>query len=267
MRRILFFTTYVLIVSFLVSSCKTLKNKGNGNTNMLSLEQVYDSVYKFQYDYNTLYAKCNVKFKQKSKTMSLKGNLRIQKDSIIWISLSPGLGIEAVRLKCTKDSVFMLDKINKTLTKGKYDFIKKLWKIDVDYNSLQSILTNYFFIYPTVEDEKLNFSNQFTLKKDSNQLLAYRKTPLSVENLLTLNNSDFFISSYLINDVSNLRSLKINYEKGQFENANRFPSLVKIASVNAGKNIQLDVKYTKVNLNKSLSFSFRVPDSYRVINR
>ncbi|NJO89334.1 MAG: DUF4292 domain-containing protein [Chloroflexia bacterium] len=40
-----------------------------------------------------------------TKTITLKGNLRIQKDSLIWISLS-GFGIEAARLKCTKDSVF-----------------------------------------------------------------------------------------------------------------------------------------------------------------
>ncbi len=265
MRKFLVFTTYLVLISLVVTSCKTLKGNKNKNTKILTIGQVYDSVSKFQYDYKTLEAKCNIKFKNNLKIMNLKGTLRIQKDDIIWISLSPGLGIEAVRLKCTKDSVFLLDKINKTVTKGKYDFITKLWKIDVDYNSLQSILTNAFFIYPTVADEKLDFSKEFILKNDSNQIVAYRKTDFSVENLLKLNNSDFLISSYLINDVPNLRSLKIDYEKGGFETANRFPSHVKISSLNSGKNILLDLNYTRVNLDKSLSFSFRVPSTYKVI--
>jgi hypothetical protein len=267
MRKILIFATYLLLVSFLVSSCKTRKNNRSKNINTLTVEQIYDSVYKFQYDYTTLYAKCNVKFSDNQKKYALKGNLRIQKDSLIWISLSIGLGIEAMRLECTKDSVFLIDKINKSFTKGKYDFLKKLFKIDVDYNSLESILTNQFFIYPTVADEKLDFSKQFSLKNDSNQIIAYRKTDESVENLLRFNNSDFRISSYLINDVPNVRSLKIDYEKGEFDEAKNFPSKVDIASVNAGKNILLNVNYTKVSLNTDLTFPFRVPDSYKVIDR
>ncbi len=264
MRKIMIFTTYLLLVSFLISSCRTRKNNGRRNTDTFTLEQVYDSVYKFQYDYKTLTAKCNVKYTEKSKTITLKGNLRIQKDSVIWISLT-AFGIEAVRLKCTKDSFFLIDKLKKSITKGKYEFLRKLWKIDVDYNSLESILTNHFFIYPTVADEKLDFSKQFSLKKDSNQIIVHRKTEESVENLLRFNNSDFRISSYLINDVPNVRSLKIDYERGDFDDAKNFPSRVDIASVNSGKNISLNLNYTRVTLNSDLSFPFRVPDSYKVV--
>ena len=203
----------------------------------------------------------------RSILISVKGNLKILKDSIIWISLSPGLGIEAVRLKFTKDSVFLMDKIKKNLTKGKYAFIKKLWKIDVDYNSLQSILTNQFFIYPTVENEKLNFFKEFTLKGDSTQIVAYRKTEESVENLIKLNNTDFTIASYLINDVPNVRSLIINYEKGNFDTAPFFPGKVDVASSTAGKNIIVNINYAKVTLNSNITFPFTVPTSYKVIVR
>jgi len=264
MKKLLIFATYLLIVSFLFSSCKTLKNRKH-RKDVLTLEEVYDSVGKFQKEYKTLFAKCNIKYQNKSKTISLKGNLKILKDSLIWISLSPGLGIEVVRLKCTKDSVFLLDKINKSITKGKYSYIKKLWKIDVDYNSLQSILTNHFFIYPTVADEKFDFFKEFTLKDDSTQIVAYRKTEQSVENLIKLNNSDFSISSYLINDVPNVRSLLINYGNGNFDTAPNFPGKVDIASSTSGKSLMINVNYTRVTLNSSITFPFRVPSSYRII--
>ncbi|HAR20844.1 MAG TPA: DUF4292 domain-containing protein, partial [Cytophagales bacterium] len=39
--------------------------------------------------------------------------IRIRKDSVIWISVNPALGIEVVRALITKDSIFVIDKIHK----------------------------------------------------------------------------------------------------------------------------------------------------------
>ncbi|NJO89333.1 MAG: hypothetical protein HC831_10505 [Chloroflexia bacterium] len=67
MRKILIYATYLVLVSFLISSCRTRRNSGHKNTDTFTLEQVYDSVYKFQSDYTTLVAKCNVKYTEKYK--------------------------------------------------------------------------------------------------------------------------------------------------------------------------------------------------------
>lgn len=259
-----FLLIFIVFVVF-ISSCKTIKNRNRGGKE-LTLEQIYDSVKITQLDYKSLQAKFSVKVNtEKKKYPTFKGNLKILKDSMIWVSLTPGLGIEVARIQFTKDSIFILDRTTKKCIKGKYSFIKKLWKVDVDYNSIESILTNRFFIYPTVKDEKTGFSKEFSLKNDSNQIIAYRKTSNSVENLLALNRNDFSISSYLINDVPNIRSLNVKYEKGNFENVKKFPDKVFVSSLNAGKNVVLDIKYTKVYLDKNLTFSFRIPDNYKII--
>lgn len=264
MRTLSLFWIFIVGLTLIFSSCKTIRIEKNSKK-VLTISQIYDSIQSSKLEYESLNAKFSVKYTTKSKSLSLKGNVRILKDSLIWVSLSPGLGIEAVRMMCTRDSIFLLDRINKSLTKGKYDYLNKLWKIDVDYNSLQSIITNQFFIYPVATNEKDEFIKNFSIRNDSSNISLYRKTPQSVENLVKFPIRSFIMNEYLLNDVPNLRSLNVNYTTGSFEGINYFPEVVDISSTNSGKNIQVTLNYTKVTLNESLNFSFSVPSSYRLI--
>ncbi len=256
----------ILIISsgFFMNSCKTIKpittvKVGN------NLENIYDSLKQAEFNFKTLNIKFNVKYEKKSQSMSLKGNLKILKDSIIWVSLSPGLGIEAARLMCTKDSVFFLDKMGGSLTKGKYEYLKNLYKIDVDYNSLQAILTNNFFIYPSVLNEKKEFLEKFSIAKDSVELAVYRKDDYSVENLVNIEKSIYRISSYMINDVPNKRNLFVNYQSKNNLDVKNFPGSISIKSTNEDKFLNLELDYTKITLNEDLTFSFKVPKDFKVI--
>lgn len=265
MRKIFIYSILIIVAATIFSSCKTLKERKR-TKNVLTITQLYDSIQSTRLQYESLSAKFSVKYKATSKVFNLKGNLRVLKDSIIWVSLSPGLGIEAVRLMCTKDSVFLLDKINKSITSGKYEYLNRLWKIDVDYNSLQSIITDQFFIYPAVINEKQEFSTNFSLKQDSSKLSVYRKTGNSVENLIKFGMGSYIVQDYLINDVPNVRSLAVSYLPGSFNDIKNFPGTINISSTNAGKSLSIELNYTKAVLNESLSFPFTVPSSYRVVN-
>jgi len=257
---------FILLFSanLFLNSCKTVKPIAEKKPKS-SLDNIYDSIKLAEYEYESLNIKFNVKYEKKSQSMNLKGNLKILKDSIIWVSLSPGLGIEAARLMCTKDSIFFLDKINGSLTKGKYEYIKNLYKIDVDYYSLQAILTNNFFIYPTIKNEKAEFTKNFSLTKDSTELAVYRKNELLVENLVNINRAVYRISSYFINDVPNKRSLSVKYSADVNQKQKSFPGSISIKSFNADKFLLLDLDYTKVTVNEALTFSFKVPQDYRLI--
>ena len=258
------FIILIFCAGIFMNSCKTIKPVTHA-TKGSNLGNIYDSLKLAEFNFKTLNIKFNVKYEKKTQSLTLKGNLKILKDSIIWISLSPGLGIEAARLMLTKDSVFLLDKLNGSLTKGKYTYLKNLYKVDVDYNSLQAILTNNFFIYPSVSNEKNEFTNRFHISKDSIELAVYRKDELSVENLVNIQKSVYRINSYLINDVPNRRSLNVNYQSKASHDQKNFPGSITIKSVNENKFLNIDLDYTKVTLNEDLTFSFKVPQDYRVI--
>ena len=56
----------------------------------------------------------NVEYSEDKGKTSLKGQLRIQSDSLIWLTFSPALGIEAARVLLTNDSVKFINRLNKT---------------------------------------------------------------------------------------------------------------------------------------------------------
>ena len=69
--------------------------------------------------------------------------LRMCKDSAIWVSLTPALGVEAARVFMTPDSVKMISKVplNKFVYEGDYSDFQKSLGVPLDFYSIQEIFS------------------------------------------------------------------------------------------------------------------------------
>jgi hypothetical protein len=78
-------------------------------------KQLGDSfkVQEAKFDYLTSRAK--ILYKDDNQEVSAAVDIRMKKDSIIWMSIKPMLGIEVMRIIITKDSVLILDRMNKSM--------------------------------------------------------------------------------------------------------------------------------------------------------
>ena len=254
-----------LIFSSLVFSCKTKRKlQKNESTQLL---QIYDSIVNKYIDYETLLIKSSIKYENVKRKLNLKATVKLKKDSLIIISLSPGLGIELARIKFTMDSIFVLDRLSSQLTRGDYQFIEKTYKINITYADIQSILTNQLFIYPrnhnSLEDE---FVKGFHFGTGSKRLDIYRKTDNSVENLISLDEQTYFVKKYIINDIPNKRNLSILFEDTYSDELKSLPKRVSITSSVDGKFNRIKLNYSKVSKNKKFNFSFKVPSKYKIID-
>jgi hypothetical protein len=263
MKNRIFVISFVLLLLSMLS-CKTLK-KVKGEKKSISLERIYDSLLIAGPDYSNLEIRFNMSYANSSQSTDLKGTIKMTKDSLIWISLSPGLGIEGIRFMCNKDSIFILDRLHKTFIKSNYSYVKKEWNVDVDFNSLQAILTGDFFIYPSVYDGKKEFVSNFIIKNDSDGLEIYRKTQNNIENLLKIDRSIFKISDYIINDVNEMRNFSLIYSFNKLSEGFQFPKKVSIKSNNAGKFLNIELDYTKILINNNPTFSFTIPANYSTV--
>lgn len=63
-------------------------------------------------------AKADVSFKTASESRNFKAHVRVVRDSAAWLSITPALGIEVVRVLLTTDSLYLLDKIHDTYWRG-----------------------------------------------------------------------------------------------------------------------------------------------------
>jgi hypothetical protein len=75
-----------------------------------------------------------------SRTTSFSGQIRMLQDSLIWVSVAPVLGIEVFRVMIRPDSVFILNRLEKTYTRESFDFIARMTGSPLDFSVLQALL-------------------------------------------------------------------------------------------------------------------------------
>ncbi|HEY1115784.1 MAG TPA: DUF4292 domain-containing protein, partial [Chitinophagaceae bacterium] len=91
-------------------------------------------------NYNTFTSKINVDYRDADdKNYNLNANLRMYKDSAIWVSVNAILGIEALRLYITRDSVKILDKQNKQYTARSVDYLQEVTALPLNLAILQDL--------------------------------------------------------------------------------------------------------------------------------
>ncbi len=93
----------------------------------------------FTFDYLTMRVSADVKTPKESQ--SFKINVRMKSDSIIWMSISPLMGIEMLRVQITPDSVKYVSKVpgDRHFFLGTLDQLAAMIQTDLDYSMLESI--------------------------------------------------------------------------------------------------------------------------------
>ena len=91
-------------------------------------------------DFKYLTAKSKLSFKSKTQDISNANlNLRVRKDSTIWISISK-VGIEAVRALITRDSVAIMDKLERRYAIYDFPTLSRQFDFDMNFDLLQALI-------------------------------------------------------------------------------------------------------------------------------
>ncbi|UCS93197.1 DUF4292 domain-containing protein [Echinicola marina] len=110
-------------------------------TNLFTSDETMKEFSPSYFEFNYLSAKARVVLEeQNGKTTRGTLNLRAKKDSIIWFSVSPGLGIEAVRGVITTESIKIKDRINGQDIDLSYDQFQNTYGLRISLNLFQNIL-------------------------------------------------------------------------------------------------------------------------------
>jgi len=110
------------------------------------------SIVVAQPDFNTLnMSKFDVSIQFGTLRYTLRGSMRIIRDSLVTISLQPMLGIEVIRIDFRKDNFTIYDKMNHRYCETPYDAIHIATGIPVDYRIIQSVTSANFFSIPHLD--------------------------------------------------------------------------------------------------------------------
>ena len=218
------------------------------------IRQTYSGILSNHIDFRTFSAKVDVDYVDADdKRYNLDGNIRMHKDSAIWVSISAIFGIEAIRALITKDSVKILDKHNKVYTARSIKYLQEVSAVPFDLPTLQDLLVgNAVFL-------------------DSN-IVSYRKDPNSIsllsigrlfKNLVTVAEDTKLIERIKLDDVDELRNRTGDVTYSDYENK-RGPNFATIRKITFAEKKKLDIrlKFKQYNFNEPLNFPFSVPKNY-----
>ncbi|GAB3822700.1 DUF4292 domain-containing protein [Pontibacter rugosus] len=129
-----------LLAAILLAGCK----KETVPTTASATTETIGKVNVSNLDYTYLSGKGQVSIKDKKNDLSSGVSIRMKKDSIIWMSVLPGLGIEAARMMMTQDSVYFMNRLQKEYVATDYTFLRNKFQVDIDFEAVQAIiLGNY----------------------------------------------------------------------------------------------------------------------------
>jgi hypothetical protein len=256
----------------------------------MGARKLYTNVTSNYLPYHTLSIKFDVSVQSEDINQSLSGTLRIRKDSIIWISITPALGIEAARIQFTPDSIMFMNRIKNEYFVNPYDYFDNKLQTDLSFNDLQSIFTNEVFLYSESDEEsneKLNadsldrdyFRKTFISSTDSNRyvLKTHRKHKIKkrikknktnelIVETLKIAPEIFKLTNVDINDYTEKRTLVIKYSEFIDVNTKVMPSFINIDVKTTDKEFKAEIKYNKITVDSDVSFPFKITDKYKRIN-
>ena len=182
---------------------------------------------------------------EKDNEVSLGISIRVRKDSLIWASVTAPFGIELFRAVLTKDSVYYINRTNKTYFVKPIAHIFKIIKKDIAFNEIQEIIT---------ANPKI-LKNKYSFNKTNDDFL------LSSQNYIYTISDFYRIRKVFLIDEGN--SLIYNYSNFSFEN--NFPEQLELIVKSSSKNgFNIKLNYSKVVFDQQQQTPFKIPSSYVV---
>jgi hypothetical protein len=258
---------FFLLSVFLVS-CKSTRSIIKEPIKEYGADYIFEKLKENELKFNWFSAKFNLDLIIDNKKNSLSGQIRLQRDSVIWVSLSPALGIEMARLIITTDSVKFINRINKTYFVGDEHIVNDFLDSNVDFDVLQSILLGNDLTY--YEDGKFRAtydSKEYHLVTAGRQKLKkYVKTQADEERIfiqnILLSPETFKITQMKIKELKKEnKKLDATYSDFNYIDSQLFPHKI-FYDLMADKNIQVDLKYSKIVINKPQLFPFKISSKY-----
>lgn len=204
--------------------------------------------------FSTFSAKVKVEYKDNDGSNQAKADIRILKDSLIWVSLTGALGIEGMRLKISKDSMVLINKLNKTIQYGTFAQLQEIIEVPFDFNTLQDlVIGNPIFV-----------SDNIISYKDNNAELLVLMWNEMFKHLITLSAPDYKITHSKLDDVDALRNRTCDITYAGYENIGNisFSTKRRISFAEKSK-LDVDMEFKQVAFNQSLTFPFSIPKNFK----
>ena len=238
----------IFSLALLTSCSKKLSGIGwMGDRSKLDIRQV---------DFEYFSGKAKIYYKDHELDIKAKANVRMRKDSVIWISFS-AVGIQGARCLINQDSITILNMFKKEYYVFDYDSLSRQFNFDINFESIQSAAIGNLI--------KSNGSGDNVAKTGDFFVLHQNSGSVTINNYVNPNTMKLERVEMLEDESKN--SATISYYDFQVLKNTVFPFSAVISlfytADNKTLNTQIEFEYNKAEIeNKELKFPFNIPKKY-----
>jgi hypothetical protein len=191
-----------------------------------------------------------------SKEREVKANIRIRKDSVIWMTFSV-IGVQGGKALINKDSITIVSNLDKEYYVFEYEELSKRYNFNINYKVIQSAMLGNLIMERSDEDEIVQEPSFFILKQHSGTV--------DVANFI--NAASMKIEKVELKEGNTSNSLTLNYSNFQPIAHKLFPynGTINLFYKTLGGLLNTTVifEYNKAELgDKELKFPFNIPKRY-----
>jgi len=235
----------------------TVKNLPSTDS-MKAGNELFRNLLNNRINFKTFTSKIKVEYEDsKKKQPDVTANIRMRKDSIIWISIVGNLAfitMEAFRVVITPNHITILNKLDKVVEEHPFSFIESIAKIPLDFKTLQDLIVG----------NPLYLGDKLISYKQTEYRILLSTVGKYFKNLLTLTTSNNLIERSKLDDLDvNLnRTGDLTY--GKYENKSGvFFSTYREITVAEKTKVDIKLDFKQYDFNTELSYPFSIPKNYK----
>lgn len=279
----------ILFIAFWFSSCRTAREIPSVVAKPISTSKLLKRVEENAFDYTYFAIKrINCQFSNNESKANFKISLKALKNEIILVSISK-LNISVGKVFLTPDSVKYVNYIDRNYFLDDYSYLSEVLNIDLDFATIQSILSNNAFSYRNDPKEK-DFKTFDSFIEDGNYVLqsekerkmykieekgkiskVERRLKRLDEDALILqkmffNPGNFALTKLIIDDKSNDRKMQMIFDDfREFENKD-YPGSINMNFVSPLNEVVMKIRMSGFSTEKINSFNIKIPEKYEEIS-
>ena len=261
----------VIIIGLLVSGCHTAKRtqrsvKDSVHTESPSvvlkpvdsaaiLKEQLSNTLNTPLNFTTFYGRVKASLNSPKASGNATVYIKMQKDSVIWISITGPLNIEGARILVTPDSIKIVNKIEHTAQLSSIAHLQQITKLPLTFNDFQNIIlgkpaidTNGIFDYQITKDSIIVINTGAFLKYISS--FTKNNFLLGQSNFQTQNNPAVTSATILYSDYNLVSDINFSASRN--------------ISVTGSSPATLQLSFKEYNFDQPQTFLFTISKNYTI---
>lgn len=240
---------FFMILCIVATSCskKVTAPLSTAPKTILNIEEI---------DFDYFQGKARMVLRDANKEREVKANIRIRKDSVIWMTFSV-IGLQGGKALINKDSITIVSTVDKEYFVFPYSELSDRFHFDIDFDVVQAAMLGNPIITRSNTDDVVQESSMYLLKQN--------QAEVNVVNYV--NAASMKIEKVEMKEEESMNSLVINYSNFQPVGDKIFPYNGTInlfyKTVSGLLNTTIIFEYNKAEVgDKELRFPFNIPKRY-----